>query len=96
VPRARAEAGSRSKAAEGLSDDHAGTGIGRQIPHQVRRVHFEAESSPAAILEVRYEFRDSLVRLGVLPECCLETPLDRRERARGFEDHGYAPDPDRR
>jgi hypothetical protein len=96
APQARKESGARTKAAEGLSDSHAGTGIGQQIRHQVRRVHFEAESSPAAILEIRYEFRGSLVRLGVLPERCLETPLDRRESARGFEYNGYAPDPYRR
>jgi hypothetical protein len=95
-PQEREEAGARSKAGADLSDDHAGTGIGPQIRHQVRRVLFEAESSPAAILEIRYEFRDSLVRLGVLPETCLETPLDRRESARGFVDYGYAPDPYRR
>ena len=35
------------------------------------------------------------MRLGVLPwdYAYREDPLDRRERARGFEDTGFAPDP---
>jgi len=79
-------------------DELAATGIGRELQHRVRRIAFEAESSPAAVLELRYEYRDALVRLGVLPrdwaQC--EDPLDRRERARGFEDLDFAPDPYRR
>ena len=76
------------------SDDLAATGIGREIDHPVRRVRFEAESSPAAILEIRYEYHDALVRLGVLPRYARwEDPLDRRERARGFEDFDFAPSP---
>ena len=57
-------------------------------------VHFDAEPAPAALLEVRYEYRDALVRLGVLPARCGvgEDALTRRERARGFEP-GFAPDP---
>lgn len=76
------------------TDDLAATGIGREIDHPVRRVRFEAESSPAAVLEIRYEYHDALVRLGVLPRYARwENPLDRRERARGFEDFDFAPSP---
>jgi hypothetical protein len=74
-----------------LSDDLAATGIGREVDHRVVRVSFNAEKKPAAVLQIRYEYRDALVRLGVLPS--IEEPLARRERARGFEDTGYAPDP---
>jgi hypothetical protein len=77
------------------SDDLAATGIGQQLDHRVRRVRFEAEPSPAAVMEIRYEYRGALVRLGVLPRpyAHRESPLERRERAHGFEDTGFAPDP---
>jgi hypothetical protein len=77
-----------------LSDDLAATGIGREVDHRVVRVSFNAQKKPSAVLQIRYEYRDALVRLGVLPS--IEEPLARRERARGFEDTGYAPDPYRR
>lgn len=79
-----------------LSDDYAATGIGREMGHQVRRVHFLTENAPAAIVEIRYEFRDALARLGVLPEPCAgryEDPLERRERSRGFDGMAFSPDP---
>ena len=65
--------------AESSPDDElAATGIGRELQHNVRRVAFEAEAKPAAVLELRYEYHDALVRLGVLPrewaQC--EEPLD--------------------
>ena len=81
-----------------LSDDYAATGIGEELQHRVRRVRFEAEASPAAVMEVRYEYRDALVRLGVLryPGSYRNDPLERRERAHGFEESDFAPDPYRR
>ena len=76
------------------SDDHAATGIGEEFDHRVRRVRFDAESSPAAVMEIRYEYSDALVRLGVLPRYARgEDPLDRRERASGFKDFDFAPTP---
>ena len=84
---------SRASAAESdaLSDEHAATGIGREVDHRVRQVRFDAEARPAAVLDVRYEYRDALVRLGVLPG--FDEPLTRRERSRGFDEGGFAPDP---
>jgi hypothetical protein len=102
----RRDSGADAPAAEGMrsevlkseeeaSDDLAATGIGREIRHRVRRVRFDAEASPAAVMEIRYEYRDALVRLGVLPRpyARRDDPLDRRERARGFDDLDFAPDP---
>ncbi len=65
------------------------------MDHRVRRVRFEGESRPAAVLSIRYEYHEALVRLGVLPPeyAQREDPLARRERARGFNDSGFAPDP---
>jgi hypothetical protein len=90
-------AGARAEAdAEGfgLSDEMAATGIGSETDHAVRRVELELVSRPSALLELRYEYHDALVRLGVLPSYrCHEDPLARRERARGFEGMEFAPDP---
>ena len=104
APSAKAESRSKRQQAMGeaeaeagadLSDDYAATGIGRKVDHRVRQVPFEAERNPGAVLELRYEYRDALVRMGVLPPryASREDPLCRRERARGFEDMEFAPDP---
>jgi len=97
APQLRQDPDRRKDAKARLSDELAATGIGRELDHRVRRIAFDEEDAPAAVLEVRYEYRDALVRLGVL-DPCLEPgdPLARRERARGFEDTGFAPDPYRR
>jgi hypothetical protein len=78
------------------SDALAATGIGRETDHRVVRVEFEPEPSPAQVVELRYEYRDALVQLGVLPQPRKRDDLARRERARGFEPGSFAPDPYRR
>ncbi len=85
-----AAAGERSAKKAAPSDDLAATGIGRKLNHRVRQVEFRAESRPSAVLELRYEYHDALVRLGVLSEY---DRLSRRERAQGFEEMSFAPDP---
>ena len=87
---------SRSKA-EGkraARDEYAATGIGRETSHPVVEVEFDAENAPCVELRVRYEYRDALARLGVLPAPRpVDDPLARREHARGFQEPGFAPDP---
>jgi hypothetical protein len=78
---------------EGLDDDLAATGIGRKIDHRVTRVHMRLESHPASHLRLRYEYREQLVHLGVVPSTEEEQALARRERALGFDDFDFAPDP---
>ena len=77
------------------SDDLAATGIGRKFDHRVQRVRFEAEPAAPTVVEIRYEYRDALIRLGALPPSppYWEDPLERRENARGFDDLDFAPDP---
>lgn len=87
APPARADA----EASEVLDEGLAATGIGREIDHRVRKIDFDSVATPAAVLAVRYEYRDALVRLGVLPPG--DDALARRERAGGFEDSDFAPDP---
>ncbi len=76
------------------SDDLAATGIGEEASHPVQQVFFDSEETPIAVLELRYEYRDGLIRLGVLPAFDpYGESLSRRERARGFQEPGFAPDP---
>lgn len=77
--------------AEALDDSYAATGMGRRDEHRVERVHLRLEREPVAVVRLRYEFRPELERLGVLSP--RPTPLERRERARGFP--GYCPEPGR-
>jgi hypothetical protein len=76
-------------------EEYAATGIGRAVGNDVWRVEMDLESQPAAAMTIRYEFRDALVRLGVLPRTLQPRldPLRRRERARGFEDGSFSPEP---
>ena len=50
--------------------------------------------TPAQTVDIRYEFRPQLVRLGILPPAATADPLQRREHARGFEP-GFSPEPPR-
>lgn len=86
---AAAEPRAQNKA---LSDEYAATGMGRRTEHRVERVRLELEPSPSASLRVRYEFREGLVELGILPPLRTVSPLYRREKARGFEG-AYCPEP---
>jgi hypothetical protein len=91
-PDVRSESREEPKGYSQPVDEYAATGIGREVDHQVESVRFRAERSAAAFLEVRYEYRPALVKLGLLPRDRTIDPLRRRERARGFEP-GFAPDP---
>lgn len=102
--RMRAESGERrsgdsagATAARPRYDDegYAATGIGRSVGHDVTWIQMALERTPAAELTVRYEYRDALVRLGLLPRPWRDDALRRRERARGFEEPRYSPEPPR-
>jgi hypothetical protein len=90
-PRQR-EGGFAPKNEPSPSDDYAATGIGRQVDHEVENVRFNAERTAAAVLELRYEYRPALVKLGLVPRERPVDPLQRREHAQGF-DPAFAPDP---
>lgn len=79
--------------ADSLDDDMAATGIGRKIDNRVTRVNMRLDPRPAAHLRLRYEYREQLVQLGVLPSYDEEQALARRERALSFDDFDFAPDP---
>lgn len=94
----RAESAKRgrgpSTAAPVPDDEYAATGIGRSVDHHVSFVNLDLDRRPAAEVTIRYEYRDALLKLGVLPRPRPhEDALRRRERARGFEDPRFSPEP---
>ena len=76
-------------------DEYAATGMGGRTGHVVTRVWMDLEDAPAQTVNIRYEFRAQLVRLGVLQPPRTDGHLERRERARGFEP-GFCPEPPQR
>ncbi len=90
------EASQAAAGARRAEDDFAATGMGGRTSHVVTEVRLDLENVPAQSVDIRYEFRAQLVRLGIIPATPANDPLTRRERARGFEP-GFAPvPPDRR
>lgn len=87
------QAGNAAKQQAAQESDYAATGIGREVQHRVERVWLDLEPRPVASVNLRYEYRPQLVKLGVLPEAPPADRLSRRERARGFD--GYCPAPPR-
>jgi hypothetical protein len=93
----RDSAGAQSKSAEAYprpDDESAATGIGRNVRNDVYWVNMDLQSRPAGEVTIRYEYRDALVRLGIIPRPYPRPDsLRRRERATGFEDRGFSPEP---
>ena len=83
-----------SAAAKRADNEFAATGMGRRTDHAVTQVWLDLEDAPAQTVNIRYEFRPQLVRLGILPPAPTADPLQRRERAHGFEP-GFSPEPTR-
>ena len=74
-------------------DESAATGIGRSVRNDVQWIKMDLDFRPAGEIMIRYEYRASLVRLGIIPRDYLRPQvLDRRERAQGFEPR-YCPQP---
>lgn len=74
-------------------DESAATGIGRSVRNDVQWIKMDLDSRPAGEITIRYEYRASLVRLGIIPRDYPRSDvLDRRERAKGFEPK-YCPQP---
>lgn len=102
APSSQPNAGSSDSAAKsagvypGPDDQSAATGIGRNTRNDVRWVNLDLEDRPSADVTMRYEYRAALVRLGIQPRPWPYPNYDtlrRRERASGFEDRRYSPEP---
>jgi hypothetical protein len=84
----------QGQTAQTPDDEYAATGIGRSVHNDVQWINMELESKAAAELVIRYEYYPALVRLGILPRTYERPdPLRRRERATGFEDRRFSPEP---
>jgi hypothetical protein len=95
-PAAEAQRGEASASRARKSDNqYAATGMGGRTGHVVSQVWMDLEDAPAQTVNIRYEFRPQLVRLGVLQSAHTDRHLERRERARGFEP-GFCPEPPKR
>jgi hypothetical protein len=82
----------KAESAGAAREEFAATGIGDRAEHDVTLVHLDLEDRPVGSIDVRYEYRSQLVRLGVLPEVPVgPDPLARRQNAHGF-DKGFCPD----
>ncbi|MBN2429819.1 MAG: hypothetical protein JXQ27_00015 [Acidobacteria bacterium] len=84
------EADAKSSACREAVKDFAATGMGRQVDHRVRRMQLELEERPCQTINLRYEYRPELVRLGVLPRP--DDGLVRREAAQGFGPDSFCPE----
>ena len=74
-------------------DESAATGIGRSVSNSVQWIKMDLDQRAAGEVTIRYEYRASLVRLGILPRPYPRPDvLDRREGAKGFEPR-YCPQP---
>lgn len=93
--REAAAAGMGASANKQSADEYAATGMGRRTGHAVEQVWLDLEDAPAQAVNIRYEFRPQLVRLGILPRAVPVDRLQQRERSRGFEP-GFSPEPPRR
>ena len=91
-PAAPAQEASAAAGKARAADEYAATGMGRRTDHAVTQVWLDLETTPAQSVNIRYEFRQQLVRLGVLPASSPRDPLERREGALGFEP-GFSPVP---
>ncbi len=89
APSAQAPKAEKS-APSGRSLESAGTGFGREEFSPSRLVSFEAETKAVETILIKYEWRSTLCRLGVIPG---PTPLHPRNR---LWDEGFAPPPPRR
>jgi hypothetical protein len=73
--------------------EYAATGIGDRVNHEVQRVYLDLEERPFATIHLRYEYRPILVQLGVMPPQITGDPLLRREKAKGFREDEFCPEP---
>lgn len=76
----------RAMAAE-MGSDSAGTGYGREEYSPVQTVEFEPERTAAEKIYIKYEWRETLCRKGIIA-CGKPLPPNRM-----WDDDGYAPPP---
>jgi hypothetical protein len=93
--RARRGAAPETEASSTVSgrNEYAATGMGQRTSHTVTQVWLDLERAASDAVDIRYEFRPQLRRLGILLATPIAKPLVRRGHARGFEE-GFSPEVD--
>jgi hypothetical protein len=74
--------------------EQAGTGFGRQEHSRARLVAFDPEATAAETVYIKYEWRTTLCRQGVIAHAACGTVAPPRNRL--WNDEGFAPPPPRR
>jgi len=72
---ARQESAGAAREESRTADEYAATGMGRRTDHAVEQVWLDLEASPSQVVNIRYEFRPQLVRLGIVPPALTADPL---------------------
>jgi hypothetical protein len=94
IRRVAPEAGVDKEKSRTAAPEFAATGMGNRVEHEVERVNMNLEDKPFATINLRYEFRPVLVKLGVpLNRPIEKDPLLRREKTKGFSNGQYSPEP---
>jgi hypothetical protein len=89
--RAGGAGGGSGKAEQSRSSPSLGTGHGRREASAVVNVAFErAQETPDEVIRIRYDSRDNLVAMGVIPPAPQPPPLDPFPHT---PDRRYVPDP---
>jgi hypothetical protein len=78
APSSAPERNAASAKANRADGEFAATGMGRRTDHAVTQVWLNLEDTPAQTVNIRYEFRPQLVRLGILPPVPTADPLQRQ------------------
>lgn len=85
APSLAGESMSESVQTRQADQEYAATGMGGRTGHTVTFINMTLEKAPAQTIDIRYEYREQLLQLGVLPQVVMFDPLTRRERSRGFD-----------
>jgi hypothetical protein len=88
-PQADAREEKAAPSARGKASQSAGTGWGREEYSPSRQVSFEHERRAVETVLIKYEWRETLCRMGVIS--CGQTVG--RNHNRLWDDYGYAPPP---
>ncbi len=88
ISRAPSPSAEQARPSARAKSEAAGTGYGREEYSPARMVAFEPESRALERIYLKYEWRSTLCRRGII-RCRRETP----PRNRMWEDDGFAPPP---
>lgn len=73
-------------------DEQAATGIGRDVRNDVEWIDMKLEERPTASVTIRYEYRNSLVKMGLLPRGTKDSQ-DVIKPRESVNSRRYAPEP---